>query len=223
MEDCKSGVPKTSLADQSANKIRNLILQGSLRPGEHINIDSLSKLFGVSKIPVREALKKLIAEGLAVYTPKVGYAVRNLTLHEYLQVSEIHQALELYLIKELAEMPFLVDTEALEELNAEIKAGIEAGDMEHVTEYNDKFHKKLYEKYPNQLFVERLADLWNEVRSLRNIMYNNLVFAKKTVKEHDAILQAIRKGKPEDAVRAMKRHYASGRDSAIISFPVTPV
>ena len=80
-------MPNTSLADQAANKIRILIEKNGLKPGSHINIDSLAKEFGISQTPIREALKKLISEGLAVYRPRVGYSVRNLTLHDYLQVS----------------------------------------------------------------------------------------------------------------------------------------
>ena len=87
-------MPDISLADQSANRIRKLIEQGRFKPGAHLNIDLLAKEFGVSQTPVREALKRLIHEGLVVYRPKVGYSVRNLTLHEYLQVCELLQTLE---------------------------------------------------------------------------------------------------------------------------------
>ena len=93
-------------------------------PGAHINIDFLAKEFGISQTPIREALKKLIAEGIAVYRPKVGYSVRNLTLHEYLQVSEIHQVLETYLVKELAKMPFIVDMVSLNTINQELQSHI---------------------------------------------------------------------------------------------------
>jgi len=213
-------LPKTSLADYAANKIRIMIQENKLMPGEHINIDFLSRDLGISQTPIREALQKLIAEGIAVYRPKVGYSVRNLTLHEYLQVSEIHQVLETYLVKEIAKMPFIVDIASLYSINEELRRRISENDREGIAQANDSFHRKLYENYHNKLMITRLFDLWNEVRSLRNIMYNNKIFTNKIAAEHEAIIDAIEKGDPVAAEKAMTAHYISGRESAIISFPV---
>ena len=213
-------MPKTSLADYAANKIRIMIQENKLMPGEHINIDFLSRDLGISQTPIREALQKLIAEGIAVYRPKVGYSVRNLTLHEYLQVSEIHQVLETYLVKEIAKMPFIVDIASLYSINEELRRLIGENDREGIAQANDRFHRKLYENYHNKLMITRLFDLWNEVRSLRNIMYNNKMFTNKIAAEHEAIIEAIEKGDPVAAEKAMTAHYISGRESAIISFPV---
>jgi len=213
-------LPKTSLADYAANKIRIMIQENKLMPGEHINIDLLSRDLGISQTPIREALQKLIAEGIAVYRPKIGYSVRNLTLHEYLQVSEIHQVLETYLVKEIAKMPFIVDIASLYSINEELRRRICENDREGIAQANDRFHRKLYENYHNKLMITRLFDLWNEVRSLRNIMYNNKMFTNKIAAEHEAIIEAIEKGDPVAAEKAMTAHYISGRESAIISFPV---
>jgi len=215
-----TNLPKTSLADYAANKIRIMIQENKLMPGEHINIDLLSRDLGISQTPIREALQKLIAEGIAVYRPKIGYSVRNLTLHEYLQVSEIHQVLETYLVKEIAKMPFIVDIASLYSINEELRRRICENDREGIAQANDRFHRKLYENYHNKLMITRLFDLWNEVRSLRNIMYNNKMFTNKIAAEHEAIIEAIEKGDPVAAEKAMTAHYISGRESAIISFPV---
>lgn len=213
-------MPKTSLADYAAKEIRGLIENNKLMPGAHINIDLLAKDIGISQTPIREALKKLIAEGVAVYEPKVGYSVRNLTLYEYLQVSEIHQVLETYLVKELAKMPFIVDMDSLRKINEDLGEHIAKNDIEGIGRANDLFHRKLFENYYNKLFVARLFSLWNEVRSQRNIMYKNKIFTSKIVGEHEAILAAISNGDSEAAEKAMTDHYVSGRESAIICFPV---
>lgn len=211
---------KTSLADLAANKIRELILDNRLGAGGHINIASLSREFAMSQTPIREALQKLISEGFVVYVAQIGYAVRNLTLHEYLQVFEIHQALEIYLVSELAKVPFLVDFDALNTINDEIEKQARAGNLEKVAEGNDAFHRKLYENYHNKLLVSRLADLWTEVRSLRNIMYNSALLTNRIAQEHRAILNALKAGNARKAAEAMDVHYRSGREGAIMSFPV---
>jgi len=213
-------MPNTSLADQAANKIRILIEKNGLKPGSHINIDSLAKEFGISQTPIREALKKLISEGLAVYRPRVGYSVRNLTLHEYLQVSEILQVIETHLVKELAKIPFIVDITALRAINRELAECLPAGGREMIGAINDRFHEKIYENYHNKLMTGRLNSLWLEARAPRNLMYDNKVFTNRIVAEHEAIISAIERGDPAAAEAAISVHYVSGRESAIIYFPV---
>lgn len=211
---------KATLADSTANKIRELIFSGELKPGERANIDALSRKFQISQTPVREALKKLISEGIVVYRPKVGYSARNLTLHEYLQVSETHQVLEVYLVRKLADNPNLVDFQSLGHINDELYNAILQKNITKIGNCNDSFHRKLYEKYPNKTMLMRLHGLWDEVLSLRNLMYKSSLFTNRIVEEHKRILEAIRSGDPDSAARAMNEHYRSGREGAIASFPV---
>ena len=200
-------------------EIRDRIVGGTLSPGSHINIAAISKELNISPTPIREALKKLIPEGLVVYKSKVGYAVRVLTLHEYLQVSEIHQALEIHLVRELACTPGLIDYGGLNEINNELDALARSGDADGVARKNDAFHRKLYEKYPNKLMISRLTDLWDGVRTQRDIMYLNNAFLLRVADEHRKILDAIAEGNPDAAAGTMRAHYVSGRESAIMSFP----
>ena len=210
-----------SLSDLASSKIRALIKEKKLKPGAHINIDSLSREFGISQTPIREALKKLIAEGMAVYRPRAGYFVRNLSLYEYLQVLEILQVMESYLVKQLAKTPFIVDFEALRRINEELRGEIAGGCSQDVIgDINDKFHKKLYENYHNKLFVGRLCSIWNEMCAGRNVLYTNKVFTNSIVAEHEAIISAIERGDVRAAEEAVSSHYSRGRESAIISFPV---
>ena len=211
---------ETSLADKAARRIRTLIDDKCLKPGAHVNIDALAKEFGVSQTPIREALKKLISEGLVVYRPQKGYSVRNLTLHEYLQVSEILEMVESHLIKELAKTPFLVDTAALRSINTEFETAIRLNDCGVIGRVNDRFHAKLYENYYNKLLLSRFSALWREVRTTRDIMYANKAFTDKIVAEHEAIISAVEAGDPEAAERAVSAHYVSGRESALKYFPV---
>lgn len=213
-------MPDTSLTDKAANEIRLLIEESKLKPGSHINIDSLAKLFGISKTPIREALNKLISEGLAVYRAKRGYAVRNLTLHEYFQVCEMLQMMESHLMKELTKMPFLVDIAALRAINKELEECLPLNDREIIGRINDKFHERIYENYHNKLFISRLNSLWLEARASRNFMYDNKIFTNRIAAEHEALISAIEKGDAEAAEAAVRAHYTSGRESAIIYFPV---
>ena len=81
-------------------------------------------------------------------------------------------------------MPFIVDMVSLNTINQELQSHIKENDLEGMARANDNFHRKLYENYHNKLLVSRLFDLWNEVRSLRNMMYENKIFTSKMVREH---------------------------------------
>lgn len=210
----------TSLADQAANKIRLFIEKEKLKPGSHVNIDMLTKEFGISKTPIREALKKLIAEGLVVYRPKVGYSVRNLTLHEYFQVSEVLEMMEKHLLKEIVKTPFLVDIEALRVINNELAECLPQSDREIIGRINDKFHEKLYENYHNKFLVQQFNTFWSGARAPRNFIYDNKMFTNRIVAEHEAIIDAIEKSDPQAAEKAINAHYTSGKESAVIYFPV---
>ena len=210
----------TSLADQAANKIRLSIEKDKLKPGSHVNIDLLAKEFGISKTPIREALKKLISEGLVVYRPKAGYSVRNLTLHEYFQVSEMLEMMEKHLLKEIAKTPFLVDVEALRAINKELAECLPQGNREVIGGINDKFHEKIYENYHNKLLIQQFNTFWSGARAPRNFIYDNKIFTSRIVAEHEAIVGAIEKGDPKAAEKAINAHYTSGKESAVIYFPV---
>ncbi len=208
-----------SLADRAAIEIRDRIVAGVLSPGSRVNIAALSKELNISPTPLREALKKLIPEGLVVYKSRVGYAVRVLTLHEYLQVSEIHQALEIHLVRELAGTPGLLDQDGLHRINDELDALARNGDADGVARKNDAFHGKLYETYPNKLMISRLRELFEAVRPQRDMMYRSNAFLLRVADEHRRILGGIAAKDPDTAARAMRAHYVSGRESAVMSFP----
>lgn len=211
---------RTSLADVAATKITELVRNNVLKPGSHINIDALSRQFDISQTPIREALRKLVSDGLVVYKTKRGYSVRNLSLHEYLQVSEILQVLEIHMLRELAAMPFLVDIKELRQINVELEAALPWMDCDRIGKLNDKFHYMLYKNYPNTIMTDYLHDLWAGMCIRRNNMYKNKIFLNKIKGEHEQILKAIEDGCPDMAEAAIKGHYQSGRESAIMFFPV---
>ena len=117
--------------------------------------------------------------------------------------------------------PFLVDFAKLTRLNDELAVHVDDSDIDMIAENNDAFHAGLYENYPNRLLIARLIEIWNEVRMPRNNMYKSEIFTRKTPAEHSAILGGIRSEDPDRAAAAMSAHYASARESAIATFPVS--
>lgn len=210
---------KTPLAEKALFAIRNMILKGELHTGSHINLDEMSRLLEFSKTPVREAMKVLISENLVVYTPHVGYSVREVTLQEYLQLFEMQEVLETHLIRRVAIMNHLLDFDTLKALNDELIEMSKRGEKSSLGEQNDKFHKALYQDYANQFIVETIYDIWNKVRLQRNWMYQSDFFARNAAKDHKEIIEALRHGDANKAAEIMHRHYLNGRESVLLFFP----
>lgn len=205
----------TSLVDQATKSIKELIGRGDLPPGAHINIDALSEELCMSQTPIREALRKLVTEGIVSHTPKTGYSVSNLTINEFTQILEILCVLESHIVKELAKKPFLVDFEKLSSINDELRKKLSAFDAVFFRRTNDKFHRTLTENYYNTMMKKHFFALWEWIRPKRDCMYCNSQWGARMVDEHEAIIKAIKEGDVEVAERAVIDHYRSGNDSAM--------
>jgi DNA-binding GntR family transcriptional regulator len=210
-------INKVSLSNEVEIKIKKIIFSGELPPRSHLNIDDLARKFECSKTPVREALKKLVAENLAVYVPKSGYFIKSLTMQEYIKRYEMQELLEIYMIKKMTEMPKHIDFKKLNQINQNIASLIEANMLTFVGDENDVFHITLYEKYQNDYIFDSLKRIWNEVRIQRNLMFIYPQFTDVIAKEHQAIIDALRRGDANDAEKIMRQHYASGREAILYS------
>jgi len=108
--------------------IRDMILEGQLRPGDRLRQEDLATTFGVSAIPVREALRQLQTEGLVAFSPRRGARVAGLSVSEYEEISEIREALETLALRCAAEDFERIPIERLRHLLGEIEAAEASSD-----------------------------------------------------------------------------------------------
>ena len=108
--------------------IRDMILKGQLRPGDRLRQDDLATTFGVSAIPIREALRQLQAEGLVTFYPRRGARVSGLSVSDYEEISQIREALETLALRWAAENFERIPIERLRQLLAEIEAAETSSD-----------------------------------------------------------------------------------------------
>jgi len=192
-----------SLRDETVDEMRRLILDGMLRPGEHLNEASISERLGVSRHPVREAFRRLEAEGLLKSVPRRGVRVVELDSDELKIVREVRLALELIAVRRTVERS---DDETRTQLAVVLEEGREAavrGDRDRILELNDQFHELLAAGGGSRFLTETL-------RSARNQTYH-LVGGKSSAvhqswDEHAAIIQAALDRDSELAVLLMRRH-----------------
>lgn len=210
---------KKTLAEESADAIRELIMKGELLPGEHINIVEMTRRLDFSKTPIREALKILVSEELVTYAPNVGYAVHEVDLQEYLQIYEIQELMETHLLRRMATMSYLVDFDRLKVLNDELAEMIARGDRKNLGEQNDKFHRAFYENYPNRILLQGVYDIWVKVRMQRNLIFQSPLFMRTAVMDHQEMMDTVRNEDPVAAEKIARVHYARGLESILTFFP----
>lgn len=171
--------------------IRNAILSGTLKPGERLMEVQMAESLGVSRTPVREAIRKLELEGLVIMLPRKGAFVSDLTVKDITEVLEIRGALE-GLAAGLAAAR--IDEKELEEL--EIKAlkfhkAVEGNDIEEVIRTDFEFHDAMLKSSKNEKLIQLNNNQIEQVQRFREIYHKEVNKSKEISKEHYGIVEAI--------------------------------
>ncbi|KAA0116077.1 GntR family transcriptional regulator [Mycolicibacterium sp. P9-22] len=198
--------PKT--AQQAvAEALRHDITTGKLSPGSWIVQDALAEQFGMSRIPVREALKTLEAEEYITYVPHSGYRVAKLSLDDLLEVFTLRAILEEALIRDA--MPGVTDeiVEEMRQRHAEMNAAAAADDPIAVGVANRQFHLLTFQQ-SSMARTKRIANqLWNTADAYRPL-YLPLLDMAKVCGEHTLMIDAMADRDVERMVLLNHQHRA---------------
>jgi DNA-binding GntR family transcriptional regulator len=192
-----------SLRDETVDELRRLILNGDLQPGTRLTELAISERLGVSRLPVREAFRRLEAEGLLEALPRRGVRVVELDGDELETVREIRSALELMAVRRTVER---ADPDVLAALRTALTDGETADrdqNAQRLAELNDSFHELLSQGSGSRFLADTL-------RSVRN-QAHHLVGGKSAAvgsswQEHARIIEAVLAEDAEFAVLLMRRH-----------------
>lgn len=194
------------LRDVVFNTLREAILKGELKPGERLMELQLAAKLGVSRTPIREAIRMLEQEGLAVTIPRKGAEVAKMTEKDMEDVLQIREALDELAAKIACEQ---ISEEQLEELVAtmhEFEESTKTDNVKKIAEADVKFHDIIYQSTGNPKLV-------NMVNNLREQMYRYRVeYLKREeahpqlIAEHAAIIEYISKGEKKAATDVMCKH-----------------
>jgi len=194
-----------SLRDETVDELRRLILSGDVAPGERLSELSISERLGVSRLPVREAFRRLEAEGLLESLPRRGVRVVELDGDELSTVREVRIALELIAVRQTIEKQ---DPDVLAALRGSLERGRVAaagGDTATLAAINEEFHELLGTGAGSRFLADTL-------RSVRNQAHHLVGGVSAAVEpswdEHAAIIQATVDGDSELACMLMRRHLA---------------
>ena len=185
--------------------MREAIVKGELKPGERLMEVQLAEEMGVSRTPVREAIRKLELEGLVVMVPRKGAYVAGLTLKDAANVFEIRGSLEGLAAALAAERITEEEINDLDRVLEDIAKAGEKGDVDTIIKKDMEFHQKLFSATRNERLAQIISNLKEQIDRFRIKSFTNPKRLKSVILEHKKILDAI-KTHAENAEKLARDH-----------------
>jgi DNA-binding GntR family transcriptional regulator len=192
-------------------EIRERILSGIYVPGYRIVIDAVVGEFEMSSIPVREAIRRLEAEGLVVFRPNVGAQVAPADPGQFDQEMTVLAVLEGYATAITA--PHLGDDEIkrLTEINDNMIDAMEHLDPLRFGHLNQEFHMLIYDHCPNSALVDRLREVARRLDAIRRTVFVQIPYrGASSVAEHRVLIELLTKRAPPEEIEAAARQHKLG-------------
>ncbi|WP_458243130.1 GntR family transcriptional regulator [Streptomyces sp. MAI_2237] len=187
--------PLGAVRERVLANLRQEIIAGRLLPGDRLVERELADRYGVSRVPVREAIRALVAEGFVHFETPRRTVVRRLTPNDVRELFELREALEVYAAGLAASNATPEDLAEVEELLRRAAAATEAGDAELITDINSRLHDRIVAMAGNSLLTAALEPVAGRLRWMtrRNEEWPQLLV------EHRELYEAIASGDPERA------------------------
>ena len=201
------------LRDVVFNTLRKAILKGELKPGERLMELTLADRLGVSRTPIREAMRKLELEGLVVMVPRKGAQVASITEKDMNDVLEVRIALENIAIEKACERMTDEKLERLTEASRNFERTVKEGDLVQLAEADEAFHEAIYRASDNLKLNQVLSNLREQFYRYRVEYLKEEKTRNQLLKEHQKLMQAIKDGNIKKAQEISFLHLENQRQS----------
>ena len=194
------------LRDVVFNTLRQAILRGELKPGERLMEIQLANKLGVSRTPIREAIRKLELEGLVLMIPRKGAEVAEITEKNLRDVLEVRCALEELAVQLACDR---MDEEGVRELRAAaetFESILNSDDITQIAQADVAFHDIIYAATDNRRLIQLLNNLREQMYRYRLEYVKDTDYHIVLLNEHKELVDAIESGKKEEARQIMKKH-----------------
>jgi DNA-binding GntR family transcriptional regulator len=200
-----------ALYEQVAERLRNRIYAHELVPGTWVDEQKLAEEYGISRTPMREALKVLASEGLVQLKPRRGCYVTELSEEDLDEIFPVMALLEGRVAYEATLKAADKDMQALQGIHDQLEDSAKQGNIDKFFEANQDFHQSLQQLAGNRWLQKAIDDLRIVVRLTRRDSLRLDGRVAQSLEEHRAILAAIQKRDAAEASRLMHDHLLSGR------------
>lgn len=206
-------IAQPALYEEVAERLRQRIFSHELPPGTWIDEQALAQDYGISRTPLREALKVLVAEGLVTLKPRRGCYVTEISEQDLDEIYPVMALLEGRCAFEAAQKAGAADLERLEAVHAELERAASENHIQSFFDANQEFHKVVQEIAGNRWLLQMIQDLRKVLKLTRLHSLTLEGRPQQSLAEHRLIMAALRSGNAAAAEKAMCDHIAAGRQA----------
>ena len=200
-----------ALYQEVAERLRQRIFSHELSPGSWVDEQALADDYGISRTPLREALKVLASEGLVTLKPRRGCYVTEISERDLDEIFNVMALLEGQCAQLTAHKASGADLERLMQIHARLEQAARDGDIDGYFEANQAFHLALQDISDNRWLLHVIEDLRKVIKLSRHHSLFSEGRLEQSLAEHRSILAALTARDADGAELAMRRHIASGR------------
>ena len=202
------------MADRVAHALREAIVSGRLRPGDHLVEQRIASELGVSRSPVREAIRRLELEGLVVGEPHRGARVTRLTVDEIRDLYVVRATLECLAGRLAAPRLLHADRDRLRQLVQSMESAGRRRDLRKLSTLDAAFHQLIGEACGNRWLIRILGSLRLQ---MREFIATSLVYDEPddVARQHGYLLRRLEEGTPEAFGRAVEAHVVAAAERAL--------
>lgn len=208
--------------DQIATALRRAFRERAIPPGQALNQDELARRYGVSRIPLREALRTLVGEGLIIMKPGLGAVVTELNVGEVQELYGLRLQLEPPLAADIVEHLARRDINDLARLVEAMRA-LDAEQSEEWSSLNYRFHRRLYELSGRRHAVRLVVQVLNLVEPYARVHAHVLGSRPQMQQERVDMVQALRDADAARVRELIEQSIRTARDELVASMAQFPV
>ncbi|HIE13478.1 MAG TPA: GntR family transcriptional regulator [Desulfotomaculum sp.] len=197
--------------------LREAIIAGMLKPGERLMEVQVAEELGVSRTPVREAIRKLELEGLVVMLPRRGAYIAGISVKDIADVFEVRAALEALAASLAAERITDAELEDLERSLVEITKVSDTGEIGTIVARDTNFHDIIYRASRNSRLIQIISNLQDQIQRFRMATLSRPGRTREAVEEHKKIVEAISDRNGELAAQLAREHIENAESSLLSS------
>ena len=208
-------IAPTALYQEVAERLRQRIFAHELTPGDWIDEQKLAEQYGISRTPLREALKVLASEGLVELKPRRGCYVTEISRQDLDDIFPLMAMLEGRCAGDATRKAQAADIAALNDIHEHLESAARDGRIEAFFEANQEFHLRIQELAGNRWLVSVIQDLRKVLKMSRLHSLSLEGRLQQSLNEHRAIMAAFKAGDATKAEALMHDHLLSGREALV--------
>jgi len=195
--------------------LKGAIVRGDLHPGQRLVESALSAQMGISRIPVREAIKKLEQDGLIEKLEKGGFIVKNPSRKEIEETFGIRACLESYAAALATGHMDAPTIDRLENVLRRYRDALERRDIAKMTQLNNQLDEIIFSTSGSRKLYALIANFRDFISRYRKVLLTCMDYAAISLSEHEEIVQAMKEGDVEGVEKLVRKHLLRGRDILI--------